>query len=603
MGGTLVKMQVDSGASCNVLSRKLLLKDSVIDRADMKLTTYSKASLKVLGVTKVQLRNPKNQKKYRVEFVVTEEDYVPLLGSVSAQKMGLITVKHENILNVTEAVDKTDFEGLSMREIIATYSDVFKGLGCMEGKLHLEVDERVMPEIMPSRRVPLSLKDRLKQELTRLEKDKEEEPTDWVSSLVVTEKPNGKLRVCINPQHLNRALKRSHYPLPVIEDILPELTDVKVFSKADIKDGFLQIQLDEESSKLTTFQTPWGQYRYLRMPFGISTAPEYFQRKLDQNLEGLNGVYKIADDILITGRGSTMKEAVKDHDATLLKLLDRCRERNLKLNREKLQLKCSETPFIGHVLTPEGVKPDPSKVEAILKIERPKDVAAVRRLVGLMNYLSKFLRKLSEVCEPLRRLTHKDVEWRWSEEQEDALERVKQAVTSAPVLRYFDSSLPVEGQGDASSNGIGFVLMQNGQPVSYSSRALTVNEKKYSQIEKELLAQVFGVERNHQLVYGRKIVLWSDHKPLETISKKPLATAPKRLQRLLLRLQQYDFEIRYKPGPEMYLSDTLSRAYLPTTDRSPAEKEVERIHGIDFLPISEPQLVEIQHETAADPVM
>ena len=146
------------------------------------------------------------------------------------------------------------------------------------------------------------------------------------------------------------------------------------------------------------------------MPFGISPAPEYFQRKLDQNLEGLNGVYKIADDILITDRGSTMKEAVKDHDATLLKLLDRCRERNLKLNREKLQLKCSETSLIGQVLTPEGVKPDPSKVEAIQKMERPKDVAAVRRLVGLVNYLSKFLRKLSKLCEPLRRLNRKDVE-------------------------------------------------------------------------------------------------------------------------------------------------------------------------------------------------
>ena len=161
----------------------------------------------------------------------------------------------------------------------------------------------------------------------------------------------------------------------------------------------------------------------------------------------------------------------------------------------------------------------------------------------------------------------------------------------------------MEGQGDASSNGIGFVLMENGQPVSYSSRALTVSEKEYSQIEKELLAQVFGVEQNHQFVYGRKIVLWSDHKPLETISKKPLTIAPKRLQRLLLRLRQYDFEIRDKPGPEVHLSDTLSRAYLPTTDRSPAEKEAERIHAFDFLPISEAQLVEIQHETAADPVM
>ena len=142
--------------------------------------------------------------------------------------------------------------------------------------------------------------------------------------------------MCIDPQQLNKALRRSHYPLPIIEDILPELADVKVFSKADLKDGFLQIQLDNESSKLTTFQTPWGRYRYLRMPFGISPAPECFQRKLDQNLEGLEGIYKVADDILITGRGDNMEEATKDHDANLLKLLERCQERNLKLNREKL---------------------------------------------------------------------------------------------------------------------------------------------------------------------------------------------------------------------------------------------------------------------------
>ena len=218
--------------------------------------------------------------------------------------MGLITVQHENILNLNETVVKTGYHGLTMEEISATYSDLFKGLGCMEGALHLEVDKSVAPAIMLPRRVPLTLKDRLKEELTRLEKEnfivRQEEPTDWVSSLVVTVKLNGKLRVCIDPKHLNKALKRSHYPLPVIEDILPELTDVKVFSKADLKDGFLQIQLDDESSKLRTFQTPWGRYRYLRMPFGISPAPECFQRKLDQNLEGLNGVYKIADDILIT---------------------------------------------------------------------------------------------------------------------------------------------------------------------------------------------------------------------------------------------------------------------------------------------------------------
>ena len=164
------------------------------------------------------------------------------------------------------------------------------------------------------------------------------------------------------------------------------------------------------------------------MPFAISPAPECFQRKLDQNLEGLEGIYKVADKFLITGRGASKEEAMKNHDVNLLKLLERRRERNLKLSREKLQLKCTETPFIGHVMTPEGVKPDPRKVEAVMKMERPSDVAAVRRLVGFVHYLSKFLSKLSELCEPLRRLTHKGVEWSWSTEQENAFESVKQAV-------------------------------------------------------------------------------------------------------------------------------------------------------------------------------
>ena len=331
----LAKMQVDSGASCNVLPRKLLPRDTEIKKTNLKLTTYSETNLEVLGVAKISLRNPKNKKKYRAEFAIIDEDYTLLLGSSAAQQMGLITVQQENILQVKES-----YQELNMERVTATYPDVFQGLGCMEGALHPEVDESASPSNMPPRRVPLALKERLKEELARLEKanviKKEEEPTDWVSSLVVTEKPNGKLRVCIDSQHLNKAFMRSHYPLPVIEDILPELADVKEFSKADLKDGFLQIQLDQESSKLTTFRTPWGRYRYLRMPFGISPAPECFQRKLDQNLEGLEGIYKVADDILITSRGTSKEEAVKNHDANLLKLLERCRERNLKLNREKL---------------------------------------------------------------------------------------------------------------------------------------------------------------------------------------------------------------------------------------------------------------------------
>ena len=153
----LVKMQVHSGASCNVLPPKVLPKDTVVDKTEVKLTTYSKAGLKVLGVAKIQLGNPKTREKYRVQFVDIHEDYTPLLGSTSAQKMGLITVQHENIVNVSDTVVKTDCQGLTMEEVTASYSDVFKGLGCMEGALHLKVDTTVTPAIMPPLRVPLTL--------------------------------------------------------------------------------------------------------------------------------------------------------------------------------------------------------------------------------------------------------------------------------------------------------------------------------------------------------------------------------------------------------------------------------------------------------------
>ena len=174
----LVKMQVDSGASCNVLPRKFLPRDTEIKKTNLKLTTYSKTNLKVLGVAKISLRNPKNKKKYGAEFAIIDEDYTPLLGSSAAQQMRLITVQQENILQVMES-----YQELNMERVTATYPDVFQGLGCMEGALYLEVDESASPSIMPPRRVLHALKERLKEELARLEKTnviKKEEPTDWV---------------------------------------------------------------------------------------------------------------------------------------------------------------------------------------------------------------------------------------------------------------------------------------------------------------------------------------------------------------------------------------------------------------------------------------
>ena len=607
IGKKTVEMQIDTGASCNVLPCSCLPNGTEIQTTKRELITYSKSKLSVLGTARVHIRNPCNNIEYAAEFVVVEDGFEPLLGAETAQKMNLLVVQHQNILqrdHPTPKIIEDSINSLTEEQVLAEYADLFKGLGKIEGRLHLEVDETVPPVVMPPRRVPVAVKGKLREELDRLESlgvlEKEDKPTQWVSSMVATQKPSGKVRVCIDPQRLNQALKRRHYPLPIIEDILPELSKARVFTKADLKDGFLQIQLDDASSKLTTFQTAWGRYRWLRMPYGISPAPECFQQKLDQCLESLKGVYKIADDLLIIGQGDTDEEADQDHDHNLKNLLDRCRTKGIKLNKDKFQFKCSEVSFIGHVMTKEGLKPDPRKVEAIVKMDRPNDVPAVQRFIGLVKYLSKFLRDLSEMCEPLRRLTHKGAEWIWGHEQEVAFERIKEAVVKAPVLKYFNESDPTECQGDASQGGLGFVVMQCGQPVTFASRALTPAERRYSQIEKELLAHVFGMEHNHNYVYGRKVILWTDHKPLVSISKKPLVSAPKRLQRLLLRLQQYDYEICYKPGKDMVLADTLSRAYLTEYERSATEVEVEHIHATHFLPVPEHQLRELQKETACD---
>ena len=193
-----------------------------------------------------------------------------------------------------------------MKEIIVQqYVDLFTGVGRLHGEVHLEVDPSAKPVQMPPRRLPLPLKERVKQELDELCKndiiEPVTQPSEWVSPLFVVHKPNGRLRICIDPKHLNAALKRSVYMMPTIDDILPELTKARVFSTVDVAQAFNHLCLDRESAALTTFETPFGRYRWKRLCFGIITAPEIFQAKMHQVIGGLKGVASIADDMLVYG--------------------------------------------------------------------------------------------------------------------------------------------------------------------------------------------------------------------------------------------------------------------------------------------------------------
>ena len=215
----------------------------------------------------------------------------------------------------------------------------------------------------------------------------------------------------------------------------------------------------------------------------------------------------------------------------------------------------SEVPFMGHLLTADGLITDPNKVHAIKDMPTPTDVKSLKRFLGMVNYVSKFLPNLSSVSEPLRRLEVKDAEWCWLPVHNEAVQKIKGLVCEAPVLKFYDVTREVTVESDVSLSGLGATLLQEGQPVAFASRALTPAEGRYAQIEKELLSVVFACERFDTYLFGRDIVHEkTDHQPFETIFKKDLSSAPKQLQRMLLRLQRYNLDVKYQKGEKSYLS-------------------------------------------------
>ena len=240
---------------------------------------------------------------------------------------------------------------------------------------------------------------------------------------------------------------------------------------------------------------------------------------MSQALDGLEGILNITDEILLYGIGDTKDEAHHDHDLKLEALLPRCRECGIALKKNKLTLRITEVPFMGHLFTKHGLNIDPDEAKAVLEMPWPEDVEGVegvQRLNGFVNYLSKFLPRLADHMEPIRHLTWQDTEFNWMEEQENAFREVKCLVTTTPVIYYYDPKFELEIQCDTSKKGLGAALLQRGKLITYKSRALTEIEQRYTQNEKEMLAIVFSLGKFNQYTYRRHVKIQSDHKPLQS---------------------------------------------------------------------------------------
>ncbi len=266
--------------------------------------------------------------------------------------------------------------------------------------------------------------------------------------------------------------------LLAVDETLAKLPGATVFSKLDATAGFWQIPLHKDSVPLTTFITPYGRYCFHRLPFGISSAPEHFQKRLTQMLDGLEGTLCHADDILVFS--STRKE----HDARLVKVLDRLQQKGLTLN-EKCQFAVPQVRFLGHIVSAEGIRADPDKIKAIKDMPEPKNTADVKRFLGMLNYIGKFSPNIAELTGPIQDLLKAENDWAWGSPQQQAFEKVKQELSSSAVLAQYCPERQTRVSADASFFGLGGVLSQlqsTGvwRPVAFISRSLTPAEKRYA---------------------------------------------------------------------------------------------------------------------------
>ena len=519
-----------------------------------------------------------------VKFFVVDTEVESVLSGNSCLKLGLL----KRVYHLTGQ------ELPSKRVELEDYPELFTGLGCLSDTYHIELAEGAVPVVHALRKAPVPQRAKVVEELKRMEKlgviVRQEEPTEWVNSLVVVQKPTGAVRLCIDPRDLNLAIKRPHYHRKTIDEVASRLQGAKIFSILDAASGFSQLKLDDESSCLCTFNTPIGRYRFTRLPFGVKCAPEIFQRTMDRMVEDLEGEEVIMDDVVVAGNETT-------HDERLQTFLDRASKQALKLNKEKCKIHQTQVPYVGHLLTSEGLKIDHQKVKAVQEMPAPQSKEDVKRLLGFVQFLSRYLPNLSTVDAQLRELEKADILFHWDPPQKESFEKIKKLVSEAPVLQYYVSK-PAKIQCDASGKDLAAVLLQDDKRVCYTSRALTIAESRYAPIESEMLAVVFACRKFHQYIYSKSAFVETDHKPLQAISSKRVSQAPLRLQRMLLNLRGYDVEIRYIPGCKQVLADTLSRAAVPTGD-SEAYEEFQEINMVLF--ISEERYEEFQKETKVDP--
>lgn len=584
--------KLDTGAAVSVVGDHYV-GERLLQQNDRILKGPGDTPLHVMGSFEANL-SYKDRSIQETLYVIRGQHHALLSGS-ACLKLGLVARLH----SLSKQPDFTK-----------EFPAIFKGLGKLREPYTIKLRPDAQPvSIYTARRVAHPLLSKVKMEIDKMLDEgvisPVEEPTEWCSGIVVVPKADAKsVRICIDLTALNKAVLREVHPLCSVDEDLARLSGSTIFTKLDARSGFWQMPLDPESRLLTTFLTPFGRYCMNRLPFGISSAPEIFQRRMSKILHDIEGVICHMDDILVYAPTQST------HDERVRAVLQRLQEAGLTLN-EKCEFSRTSVRFLGHIIDGQGIHADPAKLEGIVKFPPPTNVTELQRFLGMINQLAKFAPELASKTEPLRQLLKKESLWLWGDSQQKSFEQIKASLTSTPALAHYSPERDTIIAADASNAGLGAVLLQiqadgSRRPVSFISRSLTPAEKNYAVIEKEALAATWASERYSEYILGAQYTIETDHKPLvPLLVSKELHKLPPRIQRFRLRLMRFNPNVVHVPGKQQITADALSRAPA----RGPSEADVAFVDDIsamaqqtlESLPASSSKLQDIITQQKADP--
>uniref|UniRef100_A0A5S6QK83 RNA-directed DNA polymerase n=1 Tax=Trichuris muris TaxID=70415 RepID=A0A5S6QK83_TRIMR len=608
VNGSPLVFQVDTGATSSMVGlrgwRQLGSPECVSTR--QALQAYGGITIPTKGFLNVHVAL--GEQARRLTLLVTDSEQGSNLMGLDWKDAFSVQLPS---CNVTYSVDVRDVES-AVKYITGKYEAVFRpNLGtCTSFKAHLN-EPNAQPKVFKPRPLPFALMDAVKAEAQRLTDSGIWKPVptnQWAAPIVVVKKSSGGIRICgdfkvtVNPQ-----LEINQFPIPRLEELLVKLQHGQHFSKIDLADAYLQIELDEASKALMVVNTPFGLFQYQRLPFGVASAPAIFQQFMAQLISGVPGCAAYLDDIIVTGKD------IADHVRNLEILFDRLTAAGLRCKLEKCTFFRPTVEYVGHIISANGIRPSERGVEAIRKLPCPRNLQELQVFIGKVNYYAKFLEDFAKDCAILNALRQKNVPFVWTNEHQCAFERLKEKIANATLLVHFQEDLPVILATDASQHGVGAVLLHRypdgtERPIAHASKTLSAQQKGYSQVEKEGLAIVFGVKKFHRYLYGRHFELLTDHKPLVSIfnpSKAlPVMTA-QRLQRWAITLMAYSFNIKYKSGAQHNNADALSRLPMgPDVELDQTEANWSELTDSDMdlnsFPIDSAHLA---RATADDPVL